>query len=161
MKQINLFPNSDTRHKPRNQYEAIVYFMANLDIEMVSSFLDEHKTYQNFPKYIFIHKLMEAFSSFQKAGDKILSIHKGKCSGCSRGCAGFTFLGNQGHFMDILFLLDGTTIKDMYECDDFENDNLIPNKLHRVSIDEAESLFTDFDDEEDDDECNEDENEFW
>lgn len=165
MKQLELFTAANSKLKPQNQYEAIVYFLAHMDIEMVSAFLDEEKTYQDFPKYIFISKLISAMEIFQQAGDKVLSIHSGKCSGCSRGCGGFTFLGKQGHYLDILFLLDGTKIKDMYECSSFDNLEIIQNKIRQVFLDPVNLLFPDKDinipddlneDAEDDDEGEED-----
>ncbi|MBL0309015.1 MAG: hypothetical protein IPP77_04855 [Bacteroidetes bacterium] len=135
MGQLELFTLEEQKRMPRNQYEAVVYFMSHLDIEMVSSFLDDEKTYQDFQKYLFISKLIKAFEQFEKAGDKVLSLHKGSCGGCSKGCSGFTFLGKEGHYMDVLFLVEGEEIKDIYECAKFINDEEVPNKLISVDID--------------------------
>jgi hypothetical protein len=146
MEQLEIFSEQEQVLRPRNQYEAVIYFIAHLDIEMVSSFLDDDKTYQDFPKYLFISKLIKAFEQFEKAGDKILSLHKGGCSGCSKGCRGFTFLGKQGEYMDILFLINGEEIKDIYECSNFINDAEVANKLREVLIDPSDfSLFNDQD----------------
>ncbi len=145
MIQTELFTQEEQKLSPRNQYEAVIYFMAHLDIEMVSSLLDEDKTYQDFPKYLFISKLIKAFEQFEKAGDRVLSLHKGGCAGCSKGCRGFTFLGKQGHYMDILFLMEGNEIKDIYECSKFANDEEVANKLCSVDIEPFSSLFGDDD----------------
>ncbi len=139
--QLQLFSEQEYIAKPRNQYEAIVYFIARLDIEMVSSFLDVERTYQDFPKYLFVSKLIKAFEQFEKAGDKNLTLHKGSCSGCSKGCRGLTFLGEQGHYMDLLFQLDGDKIADIYECVNFINDVPVPEKTIRVEVDQQFSLF--------------------
>ena len=138
MKQLNLFAKYPTR-LPKTQYEAIVYFMARLDIEMVSDILDHDKTYQDFPKYIFINKLANAFEKFHQSGDKTLTLYRGRCAGCSRGCRGFTFQGSKGLFMDILFLIDNGRIKDIYECSTFVNEQKLLRKLIRVEIDPIES----------------------
>ena len=138
MKQLEIFPPQDQKLLPRNQYEAIVYFMAHLDADWVSLFLDNEKTYQDFPKYLFIRKLIVAFEQFESDGDKVLTLHKGFCNGCSRGCTGFTFLGKQGKFMDVLFKMKGEEIDDIYECSSFSNDTDVPNKLERVYIDVME-----------------------
>ena len=135
--QLQLFSEQEYIAKPQNQYEAIVYFIARLDIEMVSSFLDEERTYQDFPKYLFVSKLIGAFEQFDKAGDKSLALHKGSCSGCSKGCRGLTFLGEQGHYMDLLFQQDSNKIVDIYECVNFINDVPIPEKVNRVEIDRS------------------------
>ena len=145
MAQVELFTQEEQKLSPRNQYEAVIYFMAHLDIEMVSSFLDDDKTYQDFPKYLFVSKLIKAFEQFEKAGDRVLSLHKGGCAGCSKGCRGFTFLGKQGDYMDILFLMEGDKIKDIYECSNFVNDEEMPNKLHSVDIDPLSFPFGDDD----------------
>lgn len=58
MEQIELFTQDEQKLAPRNQYEAVIYFIAHLDIEIVSSFLDDEKTYQDFPKYLFVSKLI-------------------------------------------------------------------------------------------------------
>ena len=145
MIQTELFTQEEQKLSPRNQYEAVIYFMAHLDIEMVSSLLDDNKTYQDFPKYLFISKLIKVFEQFEKAGDRVLSLHKGGCAGCSKGCRGFTFLGKQGHYMDILFLMEGNEIKDIYECSKFENDEEVANKLCSVDIEPFSSLFGDDD----------------
>lgn len=142
MEQTELFTQSEQKLMPRNRYEAVVYFIAHLDIDMLNSILAEEKTYQDFPKYLFMSKLIKAFEQFEKAGDKVLSLHKGGCAGCSKGCRGFTFLGKEGDYMDILFLLDGCEIKDIYECSIFVNDQELPGKLNRVSIDISDEWST-------------------
>lgn len=159
MSQNELFSSDETKQMPRNQFEAVVYFIANLDIEMVSTFLDDNKTYQALPKYLFISKLISAFSKFQEAGDTILSIHKGSCAGCIRGCSGYTFLGKQGHFMDLIFILEDTTIMDIYECESFECVNPIANKIQRVVVNEEFSPFSDWDDDDDEEGGSEDDEE--
>ena len=144
MEQIELFTQEEQKLKPRNQSEAVIYFMAHLDTEMVSSFLDDEKTYQDFPKYLFMSKIIKAFEYFEKAGDQVLSLHKGVCAGCNRGLRGFTFLGKQGHYMDILFETEDNKIKDICECANFINDEEIPNKQSKVKIDPLDfSLFND------------------
>jgi len=134
MRKTTLFTEKEQIPLPQNQLDAIIYFWAHLDIEMIDSILDDNKTYQDFPKHVFISKLMSVFEYFEKAGDKILSIHKGGCAGCSKGCRGFTFLGRKGDYMDILFEKDGDEIKDIYDCANFVNDEKVPNKLNNREI---------------------------
>lgn len=141
MKQKELFTLGEQIPMPQNQLAVVIYFIAHLDIEMVSSFLDDDKTYQDFPKYLFISKLIKAFEQFEKSGDSLLSIHKGGCAGCSKGCRGFTFFGRKGDYMDILFLMEGAEIKDIYECSNFVNDNEVPNKLNNIQIDPSDQSF--------------------
>lgn len=132
---MKLFSEKELAVKPQTRLEAIIYFWAHLDIEMIDSFLKIDRTYQDFPKYLFVSKLIKAFEQFEKSGDKVLTLHKGGCAGCSKGCRGFTFLGKQGDYMDILFLMEDDEIKDIYECSNFVNDEPVLNKLSKVDID--------------------------
>lgn len=142
MKQLTLeFSASKPTSYPKTKLEAIIYFMARLDIEMVDMLLDENKTYQDFPKNIFVSKLQEAFNVFLAAGDKLLEVHKGCCDGCTKGCSGVTFLGAKGHYLDVLFLREEDVIKDIYECTFFENEQSDLHKQIKVWIDPLVSPF--------------------
>lgn len=137
-KQLILFPEKQTISLPNTQKEAVIYFIARLDIEMVSAVLEDDKTYQNFPKYLFINKLQEAFEHFIQEKVMRLSVHKGVCNNCNKGCGGFTFLNEKsGKYMDILFETDGGNVKDIYECLDFDNEVKSLNKLQRIYIDNS------------------------
>ncbi|MBK6979288.1 MAG: hypothetical protein IPH28_21175 [Cytophagaceae bacterium] len=57
MKQMKLFSEKELAVKPQTRLEAIIYFWAHLDIEMIDSFLKIDRTYQDFPKYLFVSKL--------------------------------------------------------------------------------------------------------
>jgi hypothetical protein len=132
---MKLFSEKALAAKPQTRLEAIIYFWAHLDIEMIDSFLKNDRTYQDFPKYLFVSKLIKAFEQFEKSGDKVLTLHKGGCAGCSKGCRGFTFLGKRGDYMDILFLMEDDEIKDIYECSNFVNDEPVLNKLSNIELD--------------------------
>lgn len=134
MKQLSLFVKYQPR-LPKTQYEAVVYFLARLDPEMVSTILDKEKIYQDFPKHVFISKLYDAFEAFEKAGDKILTLHRGRCAGCSKGCRGYTFLGKKGDYIDLLFLTEKGIVNDIFECSNFVNDQKITGKLKLLQID--------------------------
>jgi hypothetical protein len=61
----------------KTQANAIVYFLQRLDIEMVNDILDDDRTYQDFEKSLFIHKLGNALSEFAEAGDNFLNCYCG------------------------------------------------------------------------------------
>jgi hypothetical protein len=105
---MKLFSEKALAAKPQTRLDAIIYFWAHLDIEMIDSFLKNDRTYQDFPKYLFVSKLIKAFEQFEKSGDKVLTLHKGGCAGCSKG---------------------------IYECSNFVNDAPFLNKLSKVDID--------------------------
>jgi len=135
MQQLELFAKEKKSEYPDTQLKAIIYYIAHLDIEMLSAYLEDDKTYQDWPKYLFLNKLSKAFDAFEKAGDKVLSVHKGVCGGCTKGCGGVTFLGKQGDYMDIIFVVENQEIKDIYECSNLVNFKKIKGKMKRVWID--------------------------
>ena len=127
----------------KSQEDAVKYFFSQMDIEMLGDILDENITYQKFPKDYFLEKLQTAFNQFEKAGDKYLTMHYGLCRKCSEGCRGVTFLGKNGHYIDVLFLAEGGIIKDIYECTSFNNYDKQLNKITRIEIDPVSDLFPD------------------
>jgi hypothetical protein len=147
MKQLSLFPELTFSAYPKTRLQAIIYYMAQLDADMIEDLLDDYRTYQDFPKYIFLHKLTQAFEQFQELGQRELKVYKGWCRGCSKGCGGYTFLAENGMFMDILFKTNGEEIEDIYECNMLMNENgkAQSSKLQMVQIDPV----FDFSDDED------------
>ncbi len=93
-----------TETKISNQTQAIQYFIEKMDIEMVDTFLDNDKTYQDFEKYLFISKLQQAFATFAVPGDTHLFSVEGSCNSCDKTKTGYTFIGNNSNnYMSIIF----------------------------------------------------------
>ncbi len=137
MQQLELFTKEQNGEYPSSQLSSIIYYIAYLDAEMLSFCLEDDKTYQDFPKYLFLNKLSKAFEVFEAAGDKVLGVHRGFCAGCIKGCEGYTFLGKQGDYMDILIATNGVEIEDIFECSRFVNAERTNRKLRRVYIDDV------------------------
>lgn len=119
---------------PKNERDALVYFMARLDIEMIAAILDDNKLYLGLPKKEFIGKLRKAFREFEIAGDTQLTIHEGRCGKCNKGMCGFTFCGNQGHYMNVLFEMEGDKVKDIGDCCEFITPSEVSGKRIWVKI---------------------------
>ena len=123
----------------RNQSEAIIHFIKTMDIEMIDSFLDNDRKYQEFEKYLFISKLQDAFEQFKNFGDTKFIAHAGECNSCNKGCKGFSFIGNMtNNYMDIIVESADGKIKDLYECANFKNENTALIKNKRIYIDKFE-----------------------
>lgn len=122
----------------KTQYEAVLYYLSHLDATKVGAILDNRNTYQGFPKHVFILKLKEVLKIFKKAGDKVLRLHEGRCIGCRRGCRGFTFLGESGCFINVLFLTNRVKVEDIRECSSFVTSRKVPGKIRRLFIDVGE-----------------------
>ncbi len=129
------------RGKLTTQYDAIVYFISMLDIEMVDAFLDEDISYQDFSKKTFVHKLGAALEQYKQLAQNVNSIHNGECVGCNKGCKGLTFLSENGCYMDIIFKIENNRIIDMFDCSSFENDELGLVKLKNIEIDPLDLIF--------------------
>jgi hypothetical protein len=84
------------KKKLTTQEDAVVYFIEQLDIDMVNTLLDNNRTYQDFSKDVFIQKLDEAFDVFLKSGDTCLTRSPGQCHhrDCNLACRGYSFTGN-------------------------------------------------------------------
>ena len=127
-----------------SQADAVLHFLEQMDTEMLNDILHDDRTYQDFPKHVFIQKLDGAFEDFKKAGDSLLSRYYGKCSefGCNAGCEGFSFVGNKsGHYMDLIIEVKDGEVLDIYECLKFNNLACRIGRNRRVCIDKLNEIF--------------------
>lgn len=132
---------TQTKTKISNQIQAIQHFIEKMDIEMVDSFLDNDKTYQDFEKYLFISKLQKAFETFTDLGDTHLIAVEGSCNSCDKTKTGFTFIGNNSNnYMSIIFDTADNKINDLYECSNFKNKQTNLNLKERIYIDNELTL---------------------
>lgn len=110
--------------------------ISHMDIDSINALLDDQLTYQDLPKYMFIHKLLKAFDTFKKADTDYLNAYPGICNGCDKGCPGTSFVGNNGEqHMDILIKGNDDNITDVYECSGLLLDNKTIKRGERVYID--------------------------
>ncbi len=124
---------------PKNQKEAFMHYMCKLDAEMVGMVLDDHKTYQDAFKDVFISKLKETFHTFIKNGDTYLKPYRGICKSdtCkSNGCSGYAFYGNKSKmYMDLIIEECDNAINDIYHCGNLVTSKKIIKTSNTVSID--------------------------
>lgn len=129
----------------KTQADAVIYFLKRLDIEMVSDILDDNRTYQDFEKCIFIHKLGNALNEFIAAGDTFLNCYNGFCNEeiCNYKCSGFSFIGNHSKkYFDLIIDINGGIVHDIYECSRFCNFETEVQKKDRIKIDKSEFPFS-------------------
>lgn len=106
----------------KNQADAVLYSIQQLDIEMVDLLLDSSRTYQDFEKPIFIEKLDFAFDEYRKSGDTFLNYYEGNCNSksCNFNCKGFSFIGNSSNkYFDLIIDTKHGFVHDIYECQFF------------------------------------------
>lgn len=123
------------------QVDAVVYFFRKMDAEMIDQILDNERTYQDFPKPIFIQKLQVAMDEFVESGDTELISYAGCCHAkhCNFGCRGYSFVGNHSrNFMHIIVEQENGKVLDLYECFSFKRDESDITLKQRVCIDRLE-----------------------
>ena len=136
-------PYHSSRPPIRTQADAVIYFIEQLDIEMLNDILDDHITYQDMPKQTFLQKLEVAFDEFKNAGNDTLIRHEGVCgkSGCVPGCSGYSFVGNiSGHYFDLIIDIKEGEVKDIYECMMFYSKRTWEFKKMQVVIDRLRNI---------------------
>ena len=127
---------------PTTQAEAVIYYIQEMDVDMIDLILDKDKTYQHMPKSDFIEKLTNAIENFkQHKNDKLIG-YAGFCDTekCVHHCKnGYSFIGNRSkHRMDIILEVTNGNVQDLCECADFRiiDKNIDVKAYSRVYIDE-------------------------
>lgn len=128
----------------KTQVEAILYFLQRLDIDMISSVLEDTRTYQDFAKPLFIKKLDNALDKFIEAGDTYLNRYKGSCDSksCNYKCKGYSFIGNNsGNYFDLIIEVKDELVNDIYECLSFKCEDEGIHKNENILIDKSDYPF--------------------
>lgn len=127
-----LILNEDGNIPLQTHEDAILYFLERLDSNMIQLILDKKHLSKEFDKKAFIYKITDAFEQFSKRGNTFLNRFEGKCTSgvCTNtNCIGFTFVGNKtNHYMDLILEIKENKVIDIYECSQFENENLLLSK---------------------------------
>jgi len=133
-----MLPHQNTPPHLKTQADAVIYFIKNLDIDMVNDILDEKYTYQDVKKNIFIQRLSVAFDEFIAAGDTQLEVNNGFCSlfVCNNQCSGYRFSSKtSGLYFDLIIDIEDGQVKDIYECSSFLCLSSDTSAKQRVRID--------------------------
>jgi len=151
MGEVVLITNGNRVHLNENgtvalktQVDALLYFLQRLDIDMVSSVLEDNRTYQNFVKHLFIKKLEDALDEFIEAGDTYLNRYKGSCNSksCNYNCKGYSFVGNNsGNYFDLIIDVKDGVVNDIYECFSFKCEDKGIHKNDYIALDKSDEPF--------------------
>ena len=151
MGEVILISNGNRVHLNENgtvalktQVDAALYFLQRLDIDMVSSVLEDGRTYQNFAKPLFIEKLDNALDEFIEEGDTYLNRYEGSCNSksCNYKCKGYSFVGNNSrNYFDLIIDVKDGVVNDIYECFSFrcEVEGIHKNKY--IVVDKSDEPF--------------------
>ena len=136
-----MLQNENTPSHLKTHSDAVIYFIKNLDIDMIDDILDEKYTYQDVKKNIFIHWLNTAFNEFIESGDSHLEVSNGFCSlfVCNNQCSGYRFSSQtSGLYFDLIIDIEDGNVTDIYECSSFLCLSSDTNATKRVRIDRRE-----------------------
>lgn len=97
-----------------------------MDIDKLRLDLKDEYTYEETTKELFLNEIEAVFKAHKYCGDTELLISKGACGSktCDNcGVKGYRFVGNHSkNYMDLLFVMEGDDIKDIFECVQFKTD---------------------------------------
>jgi hypothetical protein len=128
----------------KTQVDAVLCFLQRLDIAMVSSVLEDNRTYQNFAKPLFIKKLEDALDELIEAGDTYLNRYKGSCNykSCNYKCIGYSFIGNNsGNYFDLIIDVKDGVVNDIYECFSFKCEDEGIHINEHIVVDKSDDPF--------------------
>lgn len=113
------------------------YFFSNLNSKGLASILKEDVLYDEQSKQDWIALFEKQFQSFRKNNINHLNPIPGICSGCKKGCYGYTFLDEvYGFYVDIVFEANKEGNFDFTECVNLKNEIVLPNKKEQIFINE-------------------------
>ena len=113
--------------KANTQFLSAIYYISEMDIEMLDTILPNTITYNDVSKKKFIAAIGMLFNEFKSYGDSHLIQFRGTCQICKKGKPGFTFIGNNSkNFVNIIFEFPKNPsvnfdINDIYDCSSFKS----------------------------------------
>jgi hypothetical protein len=100
--------------------ETILKYICNMDTEMLSTVLDDNRTYQEATKSVFIGKLEDVFREYKSKGDTELIPSLGYCGSeecTNQGCKGYSFFGNvSNEYLSLILEEKNGEVTDIYHC---------------------------------------------
>ena len=125
--------------------DAIIKYISEMNIDLLSLLLDDNRSYMDVPKETFLIKLDEIFQRLKNQDiNEFSRVLKGHCGGdCNNGCGGFTFLTSDYQTLDIIFEEENGEIKDIYTCAIFINEMKIEdrNEIYMSFCDDEKSNY--------------------
>ena len=116
---------------------AFVYYFSLLDSKGLASILKDDVLYDEQSKQDWIALFEKQFESFRKNNINHLNPIPGICSGCKKGCSGYTFLDEvNGFYVDFVIEVNGNGTIDFTECVNLNNGIILPNKKEQIFINE-------------------------
>ncbi|MBP6756830.1 MAG: hypothetical protein KA210_11840, partial [Bacteroidia bacterium] len=113
------------------------HFFSNLNSIGLASLLKDEVLYDELPKDDWISLFEKQFESFKRNDIHYLKSIAGVCSGCKKGCSGYTFLDEvNGFYVDFVIEVNDNGTIDFTECVNLKNEIALPNKKEQIFINE-------------------------
>lgn len=125
---------------PTTQSEAVIYYIQEMDLEMLELILDKDKTYQEVPKATFMESLEKVFNVFKYNKNTKLVGHPGFCNSdiCPNACkGGYSFVGNHSkHRIDLIMEVNKGNVMDIYQCHELKvfNKEITADDYHMLEL---------------------------
>ncbi len=118
---------------------SFVYYFSALDSKGLATVLKDDFLYDQQSKHDWITLFQNQFESFKRNNIQYLKPFDGACSGCKKGCSGFTFLDeNNGFYVDLVIESNASVIVDFTDCVNFENEILGLNKKEQIFMNDKD-----------------------
>ena len=117
----------------------LINAISEMDCKAIELILEDNVSYQDTTKSIFLQKLKEVFTDFQKEDNKLIP-YEGKCISdkcTNKNKKGIAFVGNKsGRYINfIIEQNEDRTVKDIYTCSVFcTNENVINENKRKLDI---------------------------
>ncbi|MCE7043949.1 hypothetical protein [Dyadobacter sp. CY312] len=118
-----------------DQKSALIYFIEDLDIEMIGSILDPDVKCLNESKQDFLRIFANCFDLFRRKGNSLLVRTPGRCKFSANNGESFIFSGDVSKdYIEINILTKEGRVIGIHECYCF-SDDMADRSGHKVYID--------------------------
>ena len=121
--------------KWNNEVDAFTHFFAALDCEGLASVFKDDVGYDGLSKQERLALFDKQFESLKEEGIHHLEPIPGICSGCKKGCSGYTFLDEvNGFYVDLAIEVTEHGNIDFTDCVNLKNQIEVANKKEQIFI---------------------------
>lgn len=119
------------------------YFFSNLNSIGLASILKDDILYDEITKGDWIALFEKQFESLKRNNIHYLKPIPGICSGCKKGCSGYTFLDEvNGFYVDFVIEVNENGTIDFTECVNLKNELKVTGKKEQIFIKQIPYLDT-------------------
>ena len=104
----------------KSKTELLIESLETMNLNLMDVLLDEHNTYDEASKDVFLEKVNEVFTELKTAGNTRLHAHQGYCHSSespNKGCKGYSFVANKTNdYFDLIIEEKNNDIHDLFGC---------------------------------------------